>query len=112
MAAFALLLAAPAFAERVTLSLNGTWQIADSVAAEPAPRVFRATVAVPGLVHSATPAFPDVDRFDSKEVVSNRAQKASAGVGPRQPRRADPAESQLLLVSRTFATPARRRWRC
>ena len=93
------LAAAPARAERVTLPLNGTWQIADSVAAEPAPTVFRATVAVPGLVHNATPAFPDVDAFDSLELVANQiAQKllpesarvAAPGVSP--------AEAQLLLV--------------
>ncbi len=71
-----LVLAAPVSAERTTLSLNGTWQIADSVAAEPAPGTFRATVAVPGLVHNAQPAFPDVDAFDSLELVANKiAQK-------------------------------------
>jgi len=74
--ALVLLLAAPAAAERVVVPLNGTWQIADSVAAEPAPKAFPATVAVPGLVHNATPAFPDVDAFDSLELVSNKiAQK-------------------------------------
>jgi beta-galactosidase len=75
----ALLFALPplsAHADRVTLSLDGTWQIADSVAASPAPRVFPATVAVPGLVHNATPGFPDVDAFDSVELVGNKiAQK-------------------------------------
>jgi hypothetical protein len=67
---------APARAERVTLSLDGTWRIADSVAAEPAPRSFPATVPVPGLVHNSTPSFPDVDAFDSVELVNNKiAQK-------------------------------------
>ncbi len=104
----ALLLAGtPASAGRVTLSLDGTWQVADSVAAEPAPKAFRATVAVPGLVHNSTPAFPDVDAFDSVELVNNRiAQKtlpdsarvAAPGVS-RQPR-------NYFWYRRTFAAPS------
>ncbi|HXY39687.1 MAG TPA: hypothetical protein VEQ10_08460, partial [Vicinamibacteria bacterium] len=62
----------PARAERVTLPLNGTWQITDSVTPEPLPRAYHATVAVPGLVHNATPPFADVDAFDSAELVGNR----------------------------------------
>jgi hypothetical protein len=100
---------APASAERVSLSLDGTWQIADSVAAEPAPRAFRATVAVPGLVHNSTPAFPDVDAFDSVELVNNRialkalpesARVAAPGVS-RQPR-------NYFWYRRTFTAPAAR----
>jgi hypothetical protein len=72
-----LLLAAPAFGERVTLSLNGSWQIADSVGADEAPKAFRATVAVPGLVHNAIPPFPDVDAFDSVELLLNRINQKS-----------------------------------
>ena len=100
---------APARAERVTLPLDGTWQIADSVAAEPAPRVFRATVAVPGLVHNATPAFPDVDAFDSLELVANQiAQK----IRPESARVPSPGVSRqkrnYFWYRRTFTAPARR----
>ena len=105
--AVALLLAAPAAAERVVVSLNGTWQIADSVAAEPAPKAFRATVAVPGLVHNATPAFPDVDAFESLELVSNKiAQKllpASARVAAPGVSR---QERNYFWYRRTFTAPA------
>ena len=99
---------APARAERVTLPLNGTWQIADSVAAEPAPRVFRATVAVPGLVHNATPAFPDVDAFDSLELVANQiAQK----LRPESARVPSPGVSRqkrnYFWYRKTFTAPAR-----
>jgi beta-galactosidase len=105
--ALVLLLAAPAAAERVTLSLNGTWQIADSVAAEAAPKAFPATVAVPGLVHNATPAFPDVDAFDSLELVSNKiAQKLL----PASARVAAPGVSRqkrnYFWYRRTFTAPA------
>ena len=77
------------------------------MAAEPAPKAFRATVAVPGLVHNSTPAFPDVDAFDSVELVNNRiAQKtlpdsarvAAPGVS-RQPR-------NYFWYRRTFAAPS------
>jgi beta-galactosidase len=105
--ALVLLLAAPAAAERVVVPLNGTWQIADSVAAEPAPKAFRATVAVPGLVHNATPAFPEVDAFDSLELVSNKiAQKllpASARVAAPGVSR---QERNYFWYRRTFTAPA------
>ena len=99
----------PARAERVTLPLDGTWQIADSVAAEPAPKVFRATVAVPGLVHNATPAFPDVDAFDSLELVANQiAQK----LRPESARVASPGVSRQVRnyfwYRRAFTVPSRR----
>jgi hypothetical protein len=70
----ALLVAAPgtARADRITQSLNGTWTIADSVGADDVPARFERTVPVPGLVHLATPAFADVDRFDSMELIANR----------------------------------------
>jgi hypothetical protein len=65
--------AAPAaWAQRLTVDLDGTWEIADSVEADAMPPSFDHTVAVPGLVHNATPPFPDVDVFHSVELVSNR----------------------------------------
>jgi hypothetical protein len=59
-----------AFADsRVTLSLNGEWKVGETVAAEPAPAAFNHTAPVPGLTHSATPQFVDIDRFDSREYI-------------------------------------------
>ena len=52
---------------RTTISLNGTWQIAESVSADEIPTVFDHTVVVPGMVNLAKPAFPDVDLFASHE---------------------------------------------
>ena len=103
------LAAAPARAERVTVSLDGPWQIADSVAAEPAPTAFRAVVTVPGLVHNATPPFPDVDAFDSVELVNNKiAQKLL----PASARVAAPGVSRqqrnYFWYRRTFAAPVRK----
>jgi hypothetical protein len=61
--------------ERVTLSLDGEWQIEDSLAAEPAPTEWHHRAPVPGLAHLAQRGFADVDQFDSKEVISNRVRK-------------------------------------
>ena len=62
-------------AQRTTMSLDGNWDIADSVSASEIPTVFTHTAPVPGLAHSATPAFADVDLFDSQEVIANRISK-------------------------------------
>ena len=52
---------------RTNLSLNGTWQIAESGSPDGIPTVFDHTVVVPGMVNLAKPAFPDVDLFASHE---------------------------------------------
>ena len=70
-----LLVSLPSLAERITISLDGNWKIADSVAADEAPGEFSHTVPVPGLAHLATPPFADVDRFDSAAIVANRISK-------------------------------------
>jgi beta-galactosidase len=59
-------------AERTTVSLNGTWDIEDSRDAEAIPVVWNHKVPVPGLAHSAQPAFPRVDEFDSRMGIQNR----------------------------------------
>ncbi len=63
--------------KRTTLSLNGTWGIADSVSGDVVPSEFTHQVPVPGLVHSAEPAFPDVDQFQSRELLSNLVRKGT-----------------------------------
>src|SRR5208283_2231783 len=52
---------------RQTLSLDGEWEIDDSVSPDQLPTVYCHRVPVPGLAHLATPAFPDVDLFQSRE---------------------------------------------
>jgi hypothetical protein len=58
--------------DRTTISLNGIWQIEDSKEAEAMPVVWNHKVPVPGLAHSAEPAFPQVDQFDSRMLLQNR----------------------------------------
>jgi beta-galactosidase len=62
-------------AQRTTMPLDGNWDIADSVSPTEIPAVFTHKAPVPGLAHSATPAFADVDLFDSQEVIANRISK-------------------------------------
>ncbi len=67
-----LLLTSGLRAERHTLSLDGQWQIADSLAADAVPETFERTVPVPGLANLAQPAFENVDAFYSREHLANR----------------------------------------
>src|SRR5882762_3180622 len=57
--------------DRTTISLNGTWQIEDSKE-EAIPVAWNHKVLVPVLAHSAEPAFPQVDQFDSRMSIQNR----------------------------------------
>jgi len=59
-------------AERTTISLNGIWDIEDSREPEAIPAAWNHQAPVPGLAHSAQPAFPQVDQFDSRMVIQNR----------------------------------------
>jgi len=62
-------------AGRTTLSLDGTWEVAESKAAEQIPAAWSHQAPVPGLVHSAQPPFPHVDEFDSRQVIQNRVSR-------------------------------------
>ena len=55
--------------------LNGQWDVQDSVGAEDQPQQYGHTAPVPGLAHSAVPAFADVDQFQSRELLSNLVRK-------------------------------------
>jgi len=65
---------------RITLSLDGTWEIEESTAPTDMPAKYGHTAPVPGLAHSARPAFPDVDAFDSLFALRR---KADAGLLPK-----------------------------
>jgi hypothetical protein len=64
--------AASVRAERLTVSLDGPWQIADGKAPDAVPSAFPHTAPVPGLANLATPTFPQVDDFYSREHLANR----------------------------------------
>src|SRR5579871_2551276 len=62
-------------AQRIVVPLDGQWQIEDSVAPGDIPAAWRHRAPVPGMANLAQPPFPDVDRFDSREVIDNRVRK-------------------------------------
>lgn len=66
-----LLFTLTAIAQREQLSLNGEWEIEESVLAEKQPSKYTHKVQVPGLVNTSSPAFDKVDKFYSKEYYSN-----------------------------------------
>ena len=53
--------------QRIVVPLDGEWSIDDGVEPESIPTNFGHTVPVPGLVHSATPSFPEVDQYEPRE---------------------------------------------
>jgi hypothetical protein len=58
----------PSWGQRVTVPLDGNWQIEDSASATALPEVFHHQAPVPGLANLALPVFSDVDRFVSREL--------------------------------------------
>jgi len=104
------LLASPSRAERITVDLDGTWGIADSVEADVLPSSFTHEVAVPGLVHNATPPFPDVDAFDSAELISNRIRSEHLADRLPESARVEPPgvsrqQRNYFWYRRTFTAP-------
>ena len=64
-------LAAPLWAaKRITLSLDGPWEITDSIDGEQQPAAYSHHAPVPGLSHSAVPGFKDVDQLSTTAPLS------------------------------------------
>ncbi len=109
----ALVLAVPALLHaensRQTLSLDGLWDVGESVGADAPPRRFDHRVPVPGLVHSAQPAFADVDRFDSREYISNQVKQGRLPESALVHTAGVPHQQRNYFWYRTyFEAPARR----
>jgi beta-galactosidase len=58
-------------AQRITISLNGEWDIEDSVSPDALPGKFGHRVSVPGMVNQARPSFKNVDQFDRLDYLQN-----------------------------------------
>ena len=56
---------------RITLSLDGQWDVEDSASADAMPKSYTHEAPVPGLTHAAMPAFADVDQYQSRELLVN-----------------------------------------
>jgi beta-galactosidase len=108
--ALALMAAASlAAAQRQTISLDGEWRIADSVAAEPAPAAYPARAPVPGLANLAQPPFADVDRFDSREFIDTSIREKRLPESARVEAAGVPHQARnYFWYSRDFTLPSRR----
>ena len=67
-----LLPASSLLAQRISVSLDGTWEVEDSIGSDDMPREFHHTVPVPALTHSANPGFVNVDAFESRGSIQNQ----------------------------------------
>ena len=92
----------------ITVSLDGAWQVADSVLADEIPLTFEHEGPVPGMANLAVPPFPDVDAYISREVLMDRrafkiqpeSELAKMVPGPRQRR-------NYFWYQRTFRSPSK-----
>jgi hypothetical protein len=94
---------------REIISLDGEWHIQDSVEPEAIPHIFEHTAPVPGLAHLATPPFPEVDEYQTREHIGN---KINLGLLPKS---ADngalgqtPQKRNYFWYQRTFTVSSRR----
>ncbi len=98
-----------AAAQRTTLSLDGTWSVAEGIQPEEIPPRFDHQVAVPGLTNQARPAFPDVDRYETHEFIFTMKNNA---VLPKSEKcealGRTPQKRNYFWYERTFTAPARR----
>lgn len=62
-----LLLTISCFSQRVIISLNGVWKIAETMDSSAIPVIFSHLADVPGLVRNSEPAFKGVDQFVSAD---------------------------------------------
>lgn len=94
---------------RVTVSLDGNWEIQDSVASTEIPKEFAHRVPVPGLANLAQPAFAGVDLFDSRELIDNRIRKGALPESARTSAVGVARQERNYFWYRTrFRTPARK----
>ena len=102
---------APTGNHRATLSLNGQWDVDESLNPDAQPKLYNHKVPVPGLTHSAFPAFPQVDEYQTRQLLSDMVEfgnlskadyEKTAGIHgiSQQPR-------NYFWYRRTFVAPPR-----
>lgn len=87
------------------LSLNGVWDVQDSVDADAMQREYNHKAPVPGLVHSAAPPFLDVDQYQSRELLTNLVRQGripEEDLDNRRCTRRLASKAELFLVSESI----------
>lgn len=96
-------------AQRVVIPLNGQWAVEEGIQPEAIPTVYNHTVPVPGLTHQSTPAFPDVDKYETRDYVLTMIKN---GVLPSTERcdslGRTPQKRNYFWYQKSFTTPARK----
>lgn len=99
----------PALAQRITLPLDGEWQIEDSKTPDPAPSEFHHSGPVPGMANLARPAFPDVDQYLTEENIRDQVAFGLIPKGAPLPAAGPRQERNYLWYQRTFQVTAQKR---
>lgn len=105
---FALLLVSPLLAQRTTLSLDGEWQIEDSIKPDDTPRQWAHMAPVPGMANLAQPAFKDVDQYLTYD---NIYDQVAFGLLPRTgpfPKPGPRQDRNWFWYRKSFRAPARK----
>jgi len=96
---------------RTTVSLDGQWDVDDSVSPDALPKQYTHEAPVPGLAHSAMPAFPDVDQYKSRELLFNYEKRGWISLSEYDKLGESPGISlqkrNYFWYRRTFQAPAR-----
>lgn len=59
------------FAQRTIVSLNGIWEVEESIKPDVFPKKYTHTAAVPGLTDQSKPKFTDIDKFTTIDVLKH-----------------------------------------
>ena len=96
-------------AQRVVIPLNGRWAVEEGVQPEVIPTVYNHTVPVPGLTHQSKPAFPDVDKYETRDYVLTMVKN---GVLPSTERcdslGRTPQKRNYFWYQKNFTAPAKK----
>ncbi|MCC6344695.1 MAG: hypothetical protein IT166_21020 [Bryobacterales bacterium] len=96
------------FASRAVISLNGTWQLAESLDSAQPPQDYPHHVPVPGLAHSATPPLAAIDAFDSREFIQVSIREKRLPASARVEHAGIPRQQRnYLWYKRRFTAPPR-----
>ncbi len=94
---------------RITVPLDGMWEIEESISADRMPSSFTHKAPVPGLANLAQPPFADVDLFDSRELIDARIRRKQLPESARVTGAGVSRQSRNYFWYRTtFRAPARK----
>ena len=97
--------AGTARAQRDVVSLDGDWQIEDSLSANQLPSAWRHTVQVPGMANLARPGFPDVDQYLTRGNILDQVYFGLIPKGAPVPEPGPKQNRNYFWYQKTFRAP-------